>query len=108
MAEKKLCQMFSVYVGDGSGGETKCVAEARWHTSDGLDICTEHAKGLIEEEASYVLTLLETDKRCPDCSGRGWHVGECRPQETCGTCNGTGQYLKHRDQFDALKKALTP
>lgn len=27
---------------------------------------------------------------CTYCAGRGWHVGECHPQETCGGCNGTG------------------
>ena len=27
---------------------------------------------------------------CPMCRGRGWFVGECHPQEECGTCAGTG------------------
>lgn len=30
------------------------------------------------------------DEWCPDCKGRGWHVGECHPQEVCGTCGGNG------------------
>ena len=28
--------------------------------------------------------------KCECCAGRGWHVGECHPQEECGRCSGTG------------------
>jgi len=28
--------------------------------------------------------------RCHYCKGRGWHVGDCHPCETCGVCDGTG------------------
>jgi hypothetical protein len=28
---------------------------------------------------------------CPECKGRGWHVGDCHPRETCGVCDGTGR-----------------
>ena len=28
---------------------------------------------------------------CPECNGRGWHVGECHPREECGACYGTGK-----------------
>lgn len=24
--------------------------------------------------------------KCTECNGRGWHVGECHPQEPCGAC----------------------
>lgn len=29
--------------------------------------------------------------RCPECKGRGWHMGDCHPRETCGVCDGTGR-----------------
>ena len=29
-------------------------------------------------------------EKCPSCKGRGWHIGECHPQEACGACVGTG------------------
>jgi hypothetical protein len=29
-------------------------------------------------------------RECLDCAGRGWHVGECHPQEVCGACDGKG------------------
>lgn len=31
-----------------------------------------------------------TPKKCPECKGRGWHVGDCHPRETCGVCDGSG------------------
>ena len=31
---------------------------------------------------------------CPYCKGRGWHHGDCHPQETCGVCNGHGRIPK--------------
>lgn len=31
--------------------------------------------------------------KCRECRGRGWHVGECHPQETCGVCDGSGAVL---------------
>ena len=46
------CEMIWVDVGDGSGVERKCVGKPRWHTSDGMNVCTEHAKGLIEALAA--------------------------------------------------------
>lgn len=33
---------------------------------------------------------ISTFKKCSDCEGRGWHVGECHPQEVCGACDGKG------------------
>lgn len=30
---------------------------------------------------------------CRACKGRGWHVGECHPQETCGACDGEGMVV---------------
>ena len=30
-------------------------------------------------------------ERCPECKGRGWHVGDCHPREVCGACDGTGK-----------------
>jgi hypothetical protein len=39
---------------------------------------------------------LSTPK-CPECEGRGWHIGECHPRETCGICNGSGLVLKVGD-----------
>lgn len=28
---------------------------------------------------------------CIECGGGGWHVGECHPRETCGSCDGSGR-----------------
>lgn len=28
--------------------------------------------------------------KCTECNGRGWHIGDCHPWETCGVCDGTG------------------
>jgi len=36
------------------------------------------------------MTAPDDAKRCPDCGGRGWYIGECHPQEKCDSCNGTG------------------
>lgn len=32
----------------------------------------------------------ENREPCTECKGRGWHVGDCHPQESCGACAGTG------------------
>lgn len=34
---------------------------------------------------------LSDEMKCPECRGRGWHVGDCHPQETCGVCDGAGK-----------------
>lgn len=28
--------------------------------------------------------------KCAECGGRGYHVGELHPRETCGVCAGLG------------------
>lgn len=35
--------------------------------------------------------------QCAECSGRGWHIGECHPRETCGVCCGSGLKMKAGD-----------
>jgi hypothetical protein len=45
---------------------------------------------------------------CPECKGRGWHVGECHPRETCGVCRGSGLVLKAGDTvFTHLMGTIT-
>jgi hypothetical protein len=44
---------------------------------------------------------------CPECLGRGWHVGECHPQETCGTCLG-GKVVPVSSFREAGKEFLAP
>lgn len=34
---------------------------------------------------------------CIECKGRGWHVGECHPRETCGVCDGAGEIVAALD-----------
>lgn len=44
----------------------------------------------VDEVLALPLPCQET-VACPDCKGRGWHIGECHPQEECGTCLGSGR-----------------
>jgi len=37
--------------------------------------------------------------KCLECGGRGWHVGECHPRETCGVCEGSGTLSPERREF---------
>lgn len=38
--------------------------------------------------------MREARDDCRECRGRGWHIGECHPRETCGVCDGTGKRPK--------------
>lgn len=52
--------------------------------------------------------------KCLECRGRGWHVGECHPRETCGACSGEGVIrsegatLAGRDQASQDGRLATP
>lgn len=39
---------------------------------------------------------------CAECKGRGWHIGECHPQEECGACLATG-FTNPLDRIRALE-----
>jgi hypothetical protein len=55
------------------------------------------------EEARRIANAVRV---CRECDGRGWHVGECHPQEECGACFGTGEGLSRAvaDYIIALEK----
>ena len=45
---------------------------------------------------------------CPECKGRGWHVGECHPREACGICRGSGLVVRVGDSvFTCLLGQIT-
>lgn len=47
----------------------------------------------LDRERAVLLFRREMadEMKCPECRGRGWNVGECHPQETCGACDGAGK-----------------
>lgn len=49
--------------------------------------------------------------KCTECDGRGWHVGECHPRETCGVCMGLGTdelpvMKRERDRFEKALREI--
>ena len=55
----------------------------RFYTNTGQDPS-------IEAFGRLLATLDLQRGPCPECKGRGWHVGDCHPRESCGVCSGTG------------------
>lgn len=46
---------------------------------------------------------------CAECGGKGWHIGDCHPRETCGACNGAGvKQLGVEDARALLAVVLDP
>lgn len=66
--------------------------------------------GIMDKGTFYDGYKLSTrsDAPCSECRGRGWCVGECRPQEVCGVCDGTGNAPRNEPKqerpFDPLIK----
>lgn len=53
------------------------------------DVILAAPKGSKDRVRSFPKTVFKHIP-CTACDGRGWHVGECHPQETCGACDGLG------------------
>lgn len=53
-----------------------------------------------------------TERRCPDCNGRGYHTCECWPgdcicgfgDQECENCGGTGWL--YPDEYDDLNETI--
>lgn len=45
---------------------------------------------ILKKQQAKVHAGISKIQVCAECKGRGWHVGECHPQETCGCCEGRG------------------
>lgn len=77
-----------------------CEAARSKLTFDGAEVRTVEARVLLID------ALYEDIGKCPDCAGRGWYVGECHPQEKCGSCNGTGVAKHDAIEIEALRQKL--
>lgn len=62
-------------------------AEIRGHF-----VQTRDTEGLQVFHLIFLVAMLGAQNpKCDDCKGRGWIVGECHPEETCGGCGGMGR-----------------
>ncbi len=67
-------------------GVERCGAFDNWRSS------LRNKRSFCEREKGHPVDEWTTcAAACKDCRGRGWYVGECHPQEKCGSCNGTGR-----------------
>lgn len=77
--------------------------EFRSTIKSGLETGTVNARNLAKRMQQILLVPLDPPGKCLECTGRGWHPGDCHPRETCAACDGTGlDCLLYMDDDDRV------